>query len=348
VQEYCYLGCVLRNDLELSRMALDRVKKAESALNTMGPFLRSRSIPLATKWLVINSIITPMLLFGAELWGMNKLRSHKADTLLAKALRWCIGASGSSSSGISSVALREEFTIPSIGAMASARRARAWAKFPRLRTWISTLIENPFPNRKQTWVNGTPAWINRVGPRVDNIREAVCLLKPKRTENLWYTMVKRHAYQREQIGTKAISWVNYEKTAMTKTNQWLQQSPLSWPQLTGGCINLLRCRIGAFWTAEKLVLIGKLSAHYSHICPFCLERQPETIPHRIVTCLAWSVERQRYLGALLERIVRACLRCKVGNRLIRVGFLSYSLGGSLGHCLFRDGVIIPIRKLSMT
>jgi len=190
------------------------------------------------------------------------------------------------------------------------------------------LIENPFPNRKQTWVNGTPAWINRVGPRVDNIREAVCLLKPKRTENLWYTMVKRHAYQREQIGTKAISWVNYEKTAMTKTNQWLHQA-LSWPQLTGGCINLLRCRIGAFWTAEKLVRIGKLSDYYSHICPFCLERQPETIPHMIVTCLAWSVERQRYLGALLEGI-KGLLEVQGGESIDSIGVSTLLLGGQFG------------------
>jgi len=57
VQEYCYLGCVLlQKDLDLSRMALDRVRKAEVALNAMGPFLRSRPIPLATKWLVGNQI----------------------------------------------------------------------------------------------------------------------------------------------------------------------------------------------------------------------------------------------------------------------------------------------------
>ena len=336
VPEYCYLGCTIRNDLDVNKIAEVRAKKAEAALNALGPFLRSKSIPLQTKSLAVKAILLPMMLFGAELWGMNQQTCAKAESLLMRALRWSIGASGKGGGGISSMALLTELGTETVHAMASARRARAWGKFPGSKVWIATLMKQPVRGRKKTWVSGTRVWMNRHSP---GGADDEGIRGEKNPSRAWYIAVRNTTMARSEKASKALSWVQYQEAKMVMTYDWTKQS-LVWPQYGAGMTLLLRCRIGAFWTARRLAQIGVQGLECLQHCPCCNSLStPETVAHMLVCCPAWEPERKGYLGELMASVrdtaqepenvkLREAMRPGVGDPIEVMRVLL--LGGEMG------------------
>jgi endonuclease/exonuclease/phosphatase family metal-dependent hydrolase len=337
VMDYQYLGCKLHVGLSLDVTCADRRSKGVAALAAMRPFLRLRSIPIATKVLVVKSVLRSSMLYGAELWGMSGNRVDKSNKAMNRALRLCIAGPFESSGGISLIALREELDVPSIQAASAAARARAFFKYPQLKTWAADLVQNPSRVRGNAWTSGTIRWMNRWGPKVVVVQEAVDealaegalkghVVCPGRVA---HEIVQKHVWDRERAKSAATSWKDYQLAGYVKTRSWVQQAAY-WPEFTNGAVELIRCRVGCFTTVTKLAKWGKVHSKYGGMCPFCNANRPETVSHMLVECSAWDSDRQSLIGQLIAQAEGSMARRGDNDRVDASSTAIALLGGGEG------------------
>ena len=74
------------SQLDLKKMAEYRINKTRMAANSMLPTLRNNRIPLEYKKMIINNVISPMVSYGAEAFGLNETRMQKAKTTVDRCI----------------------------------------------------------------------------------------------------------------------------------------------------------------------------------------------------------------------------------------------------------------------
>merc|ERR1712160_73837 len=99
--------------------------------------------PAAMRMAVVHAVLLPRLLWGAEVFGMNRRITDKLQTMLNRSLRAIIGLTSRARSNVPSVGLWQELRIDPICALAASRRARAWKKCFTLRSTVGTLVARP-------------------------------------------------------------------------------------------------------------------------------------------------------------------------------------------------------------
>ena len=157
VDEYSYLGVTITPDLSIGAMAQVGLKKGEATHTAIRPFLGCSDIPLFIRKHILTSVVLPRMLYGAELYGMNKKLTDKFQQLLDRSLKVILGVNPKAP--VSKLVLWEEFNIPPISALAAARRARAFQKAASLKTKIALLVTHPYRCAKWTWATGTLRWL---------------------------------------------------------------------------------------------------------------------------------------------------------------------------------------------
>ena len=159
VARYMYLGILMTPGLSILSMVEHRVKQGKATVATLVPYLRCPVLPMAMRLATVAGVVAPRLLFGAELYGMNRKLTDKMQVLMNRALRASIGARWAGQ--VPSVGLWKETRVLPVCASAGARRARAYAKAQGLKTWLQELVLQPFRSRQWTWCSGVPRWIQR-------------------------------------------------------------------------------------------------------------------------------------------------------------------------------------------
>jgi exonuclease III len=286
VDSYTYLGLKFTNNLDLDTMVAERVTKGRKVLNSLRPFLSSLEIPLAIRITAVKALLVPVLTYGGELWGMNEERTVAPQRVLSESLRLLLRMSARSSV-TSSSALCLEFDVPPITASVASARARAFVKYPRLRTTIAGLFRNlPTGLRTRTWITGSGMWIRRYCPQA--LGEDV---SPTETHN----RVREIIWDRYTARNKSSNTRTYVENGFDKTKSYLKIG-FKYPSLSKGFNWLCRLRIGGFWTVKRFVLIGWLPPQYATLCPFCeTQGTGETTEHMLISCARWNEARARFI-----------------------------------------------------
>ncbi len=92
VREYEYLGLVVNDGLDVEKLVGNRLNIAKRSLYKLGPFLRSRLIPIELRATVLCGIPTSML-YGAELWGGLPQTSPENPESIGQGMEmdsWCV------------------------------------------------------------------------------------------------------------------------------------------------------------------------------------------------------------------------------------------------------------------
>jgi len=158
VLEYLYLGLQLTSALDIPSLVDYRVKVGRKTVLSLLPFLSCNVLPMSMRLRVVQAVIAPQLLFGAEVYGMNRALTTKMQTLLNMAYKAILGISQVRKSSVPSVGLWNEMLARPICATAAGRRARAHRKCFRLSTTVGSTIRYPLKSRKWTWSSGTMRW----------------------------------------------------------------------------------------------------------------------------------------------------------------------------------------------
>ncbi|KAF0985389.1 hypothetical protein HZS_5123, partial [Henneguya salminicola] len=94
VEEYKYLGSVLKNDLSWDHIVKERAEAGRGALGGLTKCLTDRQIPTWVKLRIVKSVLMPHLLYGAEVWGMATQRVTPLQKIADRALKLVYGTRG--------------------------------------------------------------------------------------------------------------------------------------------------------------------------------------------------------------------------------------------------------------
>ncbi|KAK6759315.1 hypothetical protein RB195_021109 [Necator americanus] len=87
VDEFCYLGCTLKNNGSYERDVQQRCAKATSAFNSLTKCLWSTPITNEVKLRVYLSAIHPIMMYGSETWAAPSTVMERLDCTERKLLR---------------------------------------------------------------------------------------------------------------------------------------------------------------------------------------------------------------------------------------------------------------------
>ncbi|KAK6733226.1 hypothetical protein RB195_017154 [Necator americanus] len=91
VDEFCYLGCTLKNNGSYERDVQQRCAKATSAFNSLTKCLWSTPITHEVKLRVYLSAIRPIMMYGSETWAAPSTVMERLDCTDRKRLRLLLG-----------------------------------------------------------------------------------------------------------------------------------------------------------------------------------------------------------------------------------------------------------------
>jgi hypothetical protein len=308
VDHYVYLGTMMDEMVSRTRMVAHNATRGMKALMSISPFLHRSEIPTYIKRLIIKAKLVPILTFGAELWGMNTSLCTRLQSIVDSACRSMV--KGGASTCLHR--MRTELKVPTVSQLAAEKRARAWGKYPSLRTWIATLISRPKVCRRATWVSGTSRWMKtylEIGEG-DSVKRRVLNTFTRREE--------------KRDRSKVSAWVR--ALSLDNTTPWVRLG-MTYPELAGGLLAIGRLRMGIFPFAGRLAKAGLLSSNLRGFCPSCPLEVPENVEHIVLTCPGYETVRQQYIWPEIpgwERMVR--------SPAARTEAVSVLLGGELkGH-----------------
>ena len=345
VKEYRYLGLLLDGHLSRETVIADRLNKARKAAYTMAPYIRSTVIPMPMRLQVIKAIVIPLCLYGAEIYGMCRALTVKAQHLVNTTLRWLIGIVKGGNNWVPHQALWSECKLDPICAIAAGRRVRAYAKSRGLKSTIGRVIKKPMGGLRWTWMSGVQRWVSRHmvqwwKPEAFNGRkqkhfdypgwEGFIKSSPK-DAGKWaqYCIALREKHIRSYGHRHAgkIKWYHrpqFWRNRLTHVKTSTHVKDIQGLQL------VLRARIGATNLAPDLVRQGILSVNHLEQCPFCSMHTRESSYHMMFECSAWTRWRTLELGETMKEILKLL---ETPPRIAdlqkrRNGRLSWVLGGT--------------------
>lgn len=301
VDEYEYLGLKFTPDLERSSLVEARLRKGQATVQTLKPFLGCTMIPLFARASVFKAVVVPRLLYGAEVYGKAKDITSRVQVMMNCALRALAGFGPSRT--VANVALWREFHCPPVCASAAARKARAYQKCAQLRTWVRTLVQEPFRSRRWTWASGAVRWLNRY---VKTLRSPATSDGPGPLVTPTWRNLAPDALSKAIIQGV---WAREEVAAASQGGDWYVQADFSKrpvvsckvssaPELSSGLMRIVQLRLNGIWWVKRLARHGLVESCYEFECPWCGADVPETLEHFLFQCPQWDSERAKYLGEL--------------------------------------------------
>lgn len=311
VDEYKYLGLLVRRDLSLKAMMDGRLEKAAKALGSIRHFLVTQSIPTMMRVMVFKAVVVASVMYGAEVWGMQQERCQGVQTLINKGLRLISGCKEKDMT-VPVAAMWRELQVPPVHAMASARRARAFFKYPHMQTWIASILKYPFRTgwARSGWAAVSRRWLSRYANELFDHGDNGAVEDPVVSSNV---KLGKGAYRL----VMSLTWEHTERLAVWSAGKLYRDrgfSETSWAAVKAipsgarreqvalgrGMRAVSLCRMGSFWTAKKLAKLDLVHSRYMTRCPCCDEvGDGETIEHILLQCSKWAEQREQYMGDLI-------------------------------------------------
>lgn len=309
VEEYEYLGLVLNRNIRQveQQLAKQRREKGWKCLMAMTPFLSGSSFPIAMRIQVVKSVLIPVLLYGAEIFGMNRSVSDPLQSIVNKAVRKILGLKTGWRKA-SGHALNREMGLLPMTAYTNGRKARGYAKAWTLKTYVHDVVTNTLhPGNKgnHPWSYKTRNWVDRT---VTNNEWTVD--RDNWTAG-WYNdpslppaRVKRVVEQATRRREEAIQGNNRARFDIYVEHLY-GQYPL-WtvgvgylPKYTVGLQWIVRFRVGAVLLAHEHKV---MRLHERAGCPWCHSQGNESLDHLVFECGGFSDLRRGRISILLAEV----------------------------------------------
>jgi hypothetical protein len=294
VENYTYLGMLFGNNLSIALMVEHRVVGGRATVARLVPFLKCPILPMSMRLQVVTTVVIPRLLFGAEVYGMNRQLTNKMQAILNRSLQAVAGLSTCTPSP--SAPLWLKMGVSPICAIAAGCRARAFRKCFFLKTWACQLVLKPLMTRKWTWSSGIPRWINRFAIWHSTEEQRLGILRHG-WRNLSPTLLKQTIQECITLRERGI-WLKLTQQSSTATQWYLEAEfgaqPLTKARVGGGPLDqaglamIVQCRIGLFVTGNVLVRCKRIPECFEDCCPFCDFDGKETLEHIVFQCPFWA------------------------------------------------------------
>lgn len=210
--------------------------------------------------------------------------------------------------------------LASIHATTSGMRARAFAKYPTLRTLVAPLsllaTESgaSFTARGAHWTKTTNSWLTKCIGGDQAVLDALAAAMGRDDAKDYGYIVRTHIDNAEWAKltndktdkNHGAKWYNARSFLTTRTFIHTYTSMKTFDaDLDRGVAGLIACRTYGLWTGDRAARLGMIDARYKTRCPCCDCDDfavPETLAHLLLHCPAWTAARATHLRALLNFI----------------------------------------------
>ena len=328
VTTYTYLGVEITKTLSYLELIAPRLESGRKTVHSLSPFLACPIIPMSSRWIIVQVVVLPRLLYGAEIYGMCRALTDAMQRHLNYALRCVLGIPRWKS--MSSLLLWKEMRMTPICALAASRRARAYSKAFALKTWISKLVRRPLRIQKWTWVTGTTRWLGQQCKKHSPI--------PKEDWENWWSWDPKLCRARveeaiviREMGIRGPEGYRARAETRDYTRCCYELKPLVRarvpydPALVTGLTWISRFRTKTVATTAQMFAWGKMGPEWTTRCPCCTSLITiEDAAHIFLECSRWRTHRQKYLNPMVRQI--SALAPPV--RFTRADKLALLLGGT--------------------
>ena len=284
--------------------------------------LADSRIPRELRRQALVTYVLPHASYGGELLGMSVKRARGTERVLEDALR-CVYSVPKTTS---IAALWAEAGLRPTHIRWSAARARAMTKWRwTSQTWIRDLLANRGP--RGCWTEQGRVWLAQWGP--GRCREALDV-RPRSAAAgpAVEAFLLQAAAEREPEGSIAAKFRSYRLQSTAAEATAVLRSKLGGAVVGNAALNeVTRMRVGAYWTARQVAKAGYTDARWATECPFCNGHVPDTVPHVLLECPAWSGPRRRMLMPVLRA---AGVTSWLGKAARREDLAFLLLGGQVG------------------
>ena len=301
VSTYKYLGIEFSEHLELQEVVKGRVVKAKKALAALVPLLTESRVPVCIKRDVLLARLQPVLSFGGELVGMKKGLVEALQRVMDGALaRVAVG--WRRTAVVSKVAMMVELGLPPVFACTSGLRARAFLKYPKAATYISSMARDV---EVHGWARESNRWLELNGVDLDDVNailgkvyDDLSFVPPSKFGKIIKWRVARAEYSK----CKDVTYARYVAAKFSETRAYMRSNNVGHgARLSVGFRSILQCRVGCYLTGRRAARANIVAAVYLNKCPFCesvLHGEGEDIAHIMLACSAWNNERNQLQGIL--------------------------------------------------
>lgn len=160
VEKYKYLGIYITENLEVEEMVGYRYDLGRKMVGQLRRFLCNDSLAMSMRLQIVRAVVLQVILYGAEIYGMNRSITNKMQQLVTTCLRFIAGITYAKRD-VASVPLWKEFGVEPVCALGNGRRIRGWMKCQSLRTFVHNLVEKPMVCTHWHWASGVVKWMQR-------------------------------------------------------------------------------------------------------------------------------------------------------------------------------------------
>ena len=320
VKEYKYLGVVIRNDLNRSRMIEARILAATSVLNQIQYLLMNPSIPASLRVRILKVKWIPVLLYGVHVWGGVKEDDARVQRFVNRALSMIL--QGWSEKSVSTMTLLLELGLEPIHVTALIRRMDMFISGRYTSAMLCSLIDSrkAFSTTQQTFIKTTErvsgSFVTMMkdcdlgDEEVDRELEAMEYARlNNRSKNQEREFVWKYYKDGRVLDMAVYTWLKMlseDRTLSLKEyifqgcvrNHCYMDAWYEHPELGRGFQVMMRIRVGAWEPASRLKKNGCLLRH----CPCCMRRGGETLRHYILECWTFREQREVMMRNLRERL----------------------------------------------
>ena len=91
VDRFVFLGALITSDGKIDMELRRRIAMGKSAIGSLKKFLQDRDLRFATKVKIVQTLIFPIILYGAEIWTLKKKERSKIDAFEMRCWRNLLG-----------------------------------------------------------------------------------------------------------------------------------------------------------------------------------------------------------------------------------------------------------------
>jgi hypothetical protein len=369
VSEYVYLGILFSDSLGLDAIIRARTSATRKVLFALQSVLSNKTLPVPLRLAIFRAKVLPVAMYGAEIWGgIPERRYAELAKLINMGAKWVL--CGYEGRAFASAPVLFELGIGSLPAMALARRARGFIKYPTVATTVSQFYKGKKPERYTGCLNTRVVGLLHDNGSIKSlITRAYKALNKARTggDDLdWREEVRdagpgkdpsKRVARRVKFG-RNLMFIQNKSRATTALKGYLDADRLQTrgralklaltPKSTAGEW-LLRLRCGAYWTAPRAAGAKWVPALFRTQCPECQALVKADIDHLLLDCPSFQASRSELLQALTsEEEVRSERRRPDSVEALMQKTIDRPRAGSAYHVRAMNFIALVMRQHGRT
>ena len=293
VEQYKYLGLTITRNLSLTSMMEERRAATIKLVDKLRPLFVKRSTTLSMKRMVYQGMISPVLLYGCEIWATGGVKAFESNITVANntALRAMLVLPKAAPSEL----FRHALGIPPLKVLIARRVLYARDRWSRSKFPVRELMTFDVATHvvgSGTFFDDQWAYVRELYTTASSFVEA---LRVSPGSSFTTDLLRRTAFC---VGKEVMRHYTHSGRMWDRgyaipsvASVVARQQPRHFLFVN----EWLRVLCGFWKGCQQYAQLSYIDSAYIHMCPFCGMKEGENEVHYLLVCPAWHKERKEIL-----------------------------------------------------